>query len=713
VSFNSDNTYLNGLGQQCSTGQGIISFTLPLAPSVARMVVTAVGILTGQASISCAIVYTNSSGGQVNVSLYGAKGDGVHDDTSAINAACTAAVAAGGGIVWFPIGTYLISSNLTLPAGPMYQFVGGASISIASTKVLTVNDLIIADPRQQIFTGAGSVTFGVDSQPFVYIDWWGTTNAQACVTAALAASIEVRFFNDETYALGSGSVGLTLAANNARLTGIGKTEGGVGLSYTGTGTAVLVGANDGSSFYEKNVITNVLITCIATTNIALCVSQLTNSSVRNCKAGIGMLTYTNTICAVGGLNEVVFEQCDFHGGAGDATGPTGIGISSSPVINTVLTFRACYVHYCSVGVNVQVGYMTLEDTTIESNNLGMNIAGTVIVRRGWYESNGNSNPGGPPHYQPVFYLTSTGVLELYACQIVMYPSQNVLFEVSGAGQIRAWGGKWSAGYNCPITAITAGANPTVTIAPSPLPLTLEGNGIYYAVVQGVTGMTGANGTWPLNVLGATSVQLTGATTAGVLGGSPTLSVIPVLFHGDAETSSTNATFYDVNLVNGSAYASWQTVPNSVFNTTNETLNWKNIRFPNVVVETYTFVQKSIAGTVSGADMNTAAGQAGGAYQLRTNGYIIDSYTYTVLPITGGSVRTQAYYQPTTRGSGTVTALDTGVVTVPFECSRGIGNVPVFNNAFLAVNYITASLLPNGAGQDLICEVMVAYGNIFE
>jgi hypothetical protein len=50
---------------------------------------------------------------------YGAVGDGVADDTSAINAAITAAGAAGpgGGIVFLPPGTYLINAALTLDAG--------------------------------------------------------------------------------------------------------------------------------------------------------------------------------------------------------------------------------------------------------------------------------------------------------------------------------------------------------------------------------------------------------------------------------------------------------------------------------------------------------------------------------------------------------------------------------------------------------------------
>ena len=49
-----------------------------------------------------------------NVKGYGAKGDGVTDDTTAIQAAITAAGAVGGGIVFFPYGTYLVSDDLTV-----------------------------------------------------------------------------------------------------------------------------------------------------------------------------------------------------------------------------------------------------------------------------------------------------------------------------------------------------------------------------------------------------------------------------------------------------------------------------------------------------------------------------------------------------------------------------------------------------------------------
>ncbi len=52
--------------------------------------------------------------GYFNVKDYGAKGDGSTDDTAAIQAAIDACEAAGGGIVWFPSGSYKITATLTV-----------------------------------------------------------------------------------------------------------------------------------------------------------------------------------------------------------------------------------------------------------------------------------------------------------------------------------------------------------------------------------------------------------------------------------------------------------------------------------------------------------------------------------------------------------------------------------------------------------------------
>jgi hypothetical protein len=51
--------------------------------------------------------------GVVNVKAYGAAGDGAADDTAEIQAAIDS-VAATGGVVYFPVGTYKLSAALTV-----------------------------------------------------------------------------------------------------------------------------------------------------------------------------------------------------------------------------------------------------------------------------------------------------------------------------------------------------------------------------------------------------------------------------------------------------------------------------------------------------------------------------------------------------------------------------------------------------------------------
>src|ERR1035437_6254646 len=54
--------------------------------------------------------------GWFNVKTYGAIGNGSIDDSTAVQAAITAAGAAGGGTVYFPPGIYKIVTGLTIPS---------------------------------------------------------------------------------------------------------------------------------------------------------------------------------------------------------------------------------------------------------------------------------------------------------------------------------------------------------------------------------------------------------------------------------------------------------------------------------------------------------------------------------------------------------------------------------------------------------------------
>lgn len=105
-----------------------------------------VQILNSPAGVSPFTVWTQlstfSSPGTYNVVSYGAKGNGTVDDSVAIQAAINAAIAAGGGVVYLPPGTYLIS-NQGLKLGSNISLVGsGIGISTLKLGSASINGII-------------------------------------------------------------------------------------------------------------------------------------------------------------------------------------------------------------------------------------------------------------------------------------------------------------------------------------------------------------------------------------------------------------------------------------------------------------------------------------------------------------------------------------------------------------------------------------------
>lgn len=74
-----------------------------------------------------------------DVSSYGAVGDGTTDDTSAIQSALTACNTAGGGTVFFPTGTYLITSQLICYSNQIIDLNGSTILQGAG-----INNLMMA-----------------------------------------------------------------------------------------------------------------------------------------------------------------------------------------------------------------------------------------------------------------------------------------------------------------------------------------------------------------------------------------------------------------------------------------------------------------------------------------------------------------------------------------------------------------------------------------
>ena len=77
--------------------------------------------------------YLLSAGGTFNVKTYGATGDGVADDTAEIQAAIDAVEAAGGGVLYFPKGTYKVTAELTVTQPMMVVGAGRRSSVVYAT----------------------------------------------------------------------------------------------------------------------------------------------------------------------------------------------------------------------------------------------------------------------------------------------------------------------------------------------------------------------------------------------------------------------------------------------------------------------------------------------------------------------------------------------------------------------------------------------------
>lgn len=133
---------------------------------------------------------------------YGAVGDGVTNDQTAIAAAHAAAVAAGGGIVFFPKGTYLITTAIVW--SPLVSIVGvGMDLSI-----ITMN---AAAEKTLRFTAAN--TSGTPT--LVYGMGFQTAQANSTTTIELTTAGAFVEFNHCSFAKTSTSTGLAITVGHA------------------------------------------------------------------------------------------------------------------------------------------------------------------------------------------------------------------------------------------------------------------------------------------------------------------------------------------------------------------------------------------------------------------------------------------------------------------------------------------------------------------
>lgn len=126
---------------------------------------------------------TDPYGDLFNVKLYGAEGDGVTNDTTAIQDTIDAVAAAGGGKVVFPFGNYVVTGLTVVTAGTIFDLTSGATITHTSTAA----DCIAADGADGLRVLGGHLV-GPGK---------GTAATAACCGIELVACVGCRFVDVE------------------------------------------------------------------------------------------------------------------------------------------------------------------------------------------------------------------------------------------------------------------------------------------------------------------------------------------------------------------------------------------------------------------------------------------------------------------------------------------------------------------------------------
>jgi hypothetical protein len=136
----------------------------------------------------------------VNVLDYGATGDGVTDDTAAVGAA-VAALPSGGGLLYFPAGTYLLSPNTgtAAPINPNNPItILGAGPGVSTIKCASGVQDNLTDWRLAIFKGRTTVR----DISFLGPDTLIADGSLAAMLVGAAAGTKVTLYNVETTRFG-------------------------------------------------------------------------------------------------------------------------------------------------------------------------------------------------------------------------------------------------------------------------------------------------------------------------------------------------------------------------------------------------------------------------------------------------------------------------------------------------------------------------------
>ncbi len=160
-------------------------------------------------------VYKNSlaTPGSYNVLYYGAKGDGVTDDSRAINAAINAAVVNGVGVVYFPNptgGGYAIGSPIILPSNVLLLGDNKKGLKLSRIKPMPAYTGHLIESTDWNATAALATRIQQSGIVGLFLDGSGTT------LTAVDLYCQECFFSDNTYQ-NIFTYGIRIAGNNIDL----------------------------------------------------------------------------------------------------------------------------------------------------------------------------------------------------------------------------------------------------------------------------------------------------------------------------------------------------------------------------------------------------------------------------------------------------------------------------------------------------------------
>ncbi len=374
-----------------------------------------------------------------NVKSYGAAGNGAVDDTTAIQAAITAAQTAGGGVVFFPQGTYPISATLICSADNIEVVGAGWGSQILAKPTLSGYMLQVQGPG-----GAGNFRYGI-SIADIFFNGNNVAGVQgidlvSCY-ASLVDHIRMRYVPGINlhYDGISGAFGAYNYLNDSHITDGGATAVGVqtdnsewlmikgGLfGYFSGGTAVAV--------MLQNLNNRVIGTGFDHNDIAVQCNFAGRNVIQGCQFDRG---YTNFIylrgaayCAVEGN---VF--CTSSGGT------DLIKVSDSNNAGNVVSGNTCTASTWTNFVNEVANTGATTPNQYSSNQIGS--YGVVRASNsGIFRNNPGLNPRGAAVTQPAVPASTTPLTNTtgFDCMVLVSGGTVTQIAIGGTntGQISGW-----------------------------------------------------------------------------------------------------------------------------------------------------------------------------------------------------------------------------------------------------------------------------------